>query len=137
MCLQENGLKLNRGTIVDATIIEASRSTKNKARQRDPEMASTRKGRQWYFGMKAHIGVDSQSQLVHAVVVTSANVHDSQRLSDLLHGEERRVYDDAAYTGQKKRIKEKAPKARDFTHKRVKPIALSRGFAQGLNISFG
>ena len=81
-------------------------------------MASTRKGKQWYFGMKAHIGVDSQSQLIHAVVVTSANVHDSQRLSDLLHGEERRVYGDAAYTGQKKRIQDKAPEAKDFTHKR-------------------
>jgi len=116
--LEENGLKLSRGTIVDATIIDAPRSTKNKSRKRDPEMASTKKGNQWYFGMKAHIGVDSRSKLIHSVVVTSANVHDSQVLGDLLHGDEGRVYGDSAYTGQKSRIQESASTARDFTHKR-------------------
>lgn len=116
--LEENGLKLNRGTIVDATIIEAPRSTKNKAHQRDPEMESTQKGNQWYFGMKAHIGVDSQTKLIHSVVVTSANVHDSQVLGDLLHGDERRVYGDSAYTGQKSQIRAHAEQAKDFTHKR-------------------
>nr|WP_045859521.1 IS5 family transposase [Teredinibacter purpureus] len=116
--LQENGLKLNRGTIVDATIIDAPRSTKNKARQRDPDMKSTQKGGQWYFGMKAHIGVDSQTKLIHSVRVTSANVHDSQVLGDLLHGEGRRVYGDSAYTGQKSQIKASAQHAKDFTHKR-------------------
>lgn len=116
--LEENGLKLNRGTIVDATIIEAPRSTKNKKHQRDPEMASTQKGGQWYFGMKAHIGVDSQNKLIHSVVVTSANIHDSQVLGDLFHGDERRVYGDSAYTGQKSQVKESAPEAKDFTHKR-------------------
>lgn len=75
-----------RGTIVDAP-----RSTKNKTHQRDPEMPSTQKGNQWYFGMKAHIGIDSQNKLIHSVVVTSVNVHDSQVLGDLLHGDERRV----------------------------------------------
>ncbi len=77
-----------KGTIVDATIIEAPTSTKNKDKQRDPEMHQTRKGNQWYFGMKAHIGVDSQSKLVHSVAVAAANVHDSKVLEDLSHGEE-------------------------------------------------
>lgn len=116
--LEETGLKLNRGTLVDATIIDAPRSTKNKTHQRDAEMASTQKGKQWYFGMKAHIGVDSQTQLIHSVVVTAANVHDSQVLGELLHGDERRVYGDSAYTGQKAQIKASAEQARDFTHKR-------------------
>lgn len=116
--LEENGLTLNRGTIVDATIIDAPRSTKNKDHQRDPDMESTQKGNQWYFGMKTHIGVDSQSKLIHSVVVTSANVHDSQVLEDLLHGNEQRVYGDSAYTGQKTKIKAKAKDAKDFTHKR-------------------
>lgn len=86
--LSENGLTLNRGTIVDATIIESSRSTKNKSKQRDPEMSSTHKGNQWYFGLKAHIGVDSQSKLIHSVKVTTAKVHDSQVLDNLMHGAE-------------------------------------------------
>ena len=79
-------------------------------------MASACKGRQWYFGMKAYIGVDSQSRLIHAVRVTSARVHDSQVVGDLLHGDERRVYGDSAYIGQKASIKETAPEAKDFTH---------------------
>jgi len=82
--LQENGLKVATGTIVDATIISAPSSTKNKDRQRDPEMHQTKKGNQWYFGMKAHIGVDSRTKLIHSVAATAANVHDSQLLPDLL-----------------------------------------------------
>ena len=113
--LKENGLKVSRGTIVDASIISAPSSTKNKKKERDPDMHQTRKGNQWYFGMKAHIGVDSQTKLIHSVVATSANVHDSQVLSDLLHGEETRVWGDSAYTGQKKTIADYAPRARDFT----------------------
>ncbi len=89
--LQENGLKISTGTIVDATMITAPSSTKNKAGQRDPEMHQTRKGNQWYFGMKGHIGVDSQTKLIHSVVATAAHVHDSQVLGDLLHGDETRV----------------------------------------------
>lgn len=116
--LEENGLKLNRGTIVDATIIDAPRSTKNTSDKRDPEMTSTQKGNQWYFGMKAHIGVDSQTKLIHSVVVTAANTHDSQVPGGLLHGNERRVYGGSAYTGQKMQIKERAKEAKDFTHKR-------------------
>ena len=81
--LAENGLKVNRGTIVDATIIDAPTSTKNKDKARDPDMHQTRKGNQWYFGMKTHIGVDNQTKLIHSVAVTAANVHDSQLLGDL------------------------------------------------------
>ena len=115
--LSRSGMKVGRGTIVDATIIHAPSSTKNKDEKRDPEMHSTRKGNQWYFGMKAHIGVDSKSGLVHSVVATAANVHDSQPLSALLHGNETRVWGDSAYRGQKQVIAEHAPRAKDFTNK--------------------
>jgi IS5 family transposase len=116
--LEENGMKLSRGTIVDASIISAPSSTKNKDKARDPEMHQTRKGNQWYFGMKAHIGVDSRSKLIHSVVATAANVHDSQVLDDLLHGEETRVWGDSAYSGQQDVLREQAPNARDFTQKK-------------------
>jgi IS5 family transposase len=116
--LAENGLKVNRGTIVDATIIDAPTSTKNKDKARDPDMHQTRKGNQWYFGMKAHIGVDNQTKLIHSIAVTAANVHDSQLLGDLLHGDETRVWGDSAYTGQKKLLYEKSPDAKDFTQKK-------------------
>ena len=116
--LQENGLKVNRGTIVDATIISAPTSTKNKKRERDPEMHQTKKGNQWYFGMKAHLGVDSQNRLIHSVVATAANVHDSAVMEDLLHGDETRVWGDSAYSGQRQILKEKAPQAKDFTQKK-------------------
>jgi IS5 family transposase len=92
--LQDQGMKISTGTIVDATIINAPSSTKNQKKERDPEMHQTKKGNQWYFGMKAHIGVDSQSKIIHAVAATAANVHDSQVLPDLLHGEETRVWGD-------------------------------------------
>ena len=81
-------------------------------------MHQTKKGNQWYFGMKAHIGVDSQSKLIHSVAATAANVHDSQMLEDLLHGDETRVWGDSAYAGQGDTIREQAPKAKDFTHKK-------------------
>jgi len=113
--LQENGMKVSRGTIVDASIISAPSSTKNKKKERDPEMKQTKKGNQWYFGMKAHIGVDSKTRLIHSVVATAANVHDSQVLSDLLHGEETRIWGDSAYAGQKQTITYYAPRAQDFT----------------------
>jgi len=116
--LAENGLKVNRGTIVDATIIDAPTSTKNKDKARDPDMHQTRKGNQWYFGMKAHIGVDNQTKLIHSVAVTAANVHDSQLLGDLLHGDETRVWGDSAYAGQKKLLYEQAPQAKDLTQKK-------------------
>lgn len=116
--LQENGMKINTGTIVDATIITAPSSTKNKDKTRDPEMHQARKGKQWYFGMKGHIGVDSKTKLIHSVVATAANVHDSQVLGDLLHGEETRVWGDSAYSCQKDVIAEHAPGAKDFTNQK-------------------
>jgi IS5 family transposase len=118
--LQGSGMTLKTGTIVDATIIAAPSSTKNSKQERDPEMHQTRKGKQWYFGMKLHIGVDSQSGLTHSAVVTAANIHDKHPLPDLLHGRERRVYGDSAYASQKVLIHGKAPKAKDFTNQRTR-----------------
>lgn len=118
--LQDRGLTLGVGTIVDATIIGAPSSTKNADRGRDPDMHQTRKGQQWYFGMKLHIGVDSRTGLAHSVAVTAANVHDKRLLEDLLHGQERRVYGDSAYASQKALIREHAPQAKDFTNQRVR-----------------
>ena len=119
--LLANGMKLSGGTIVDATLIAAPSSTKNKDKSRDPEMHQSKKGNQWYFGMKLHIGVDSQTGLVHSASVTSGNVHDSHELPNLLHGRETRLYGDSAYRGerQRTRLKEVAPNARDFTNKRA------------------
>ena len=117
--LLANGMKLSGGTIVDATLITAPASTKNQEQGRDPEMHQSKKGNQWYFGMKLHIGADSHSGLVHSASVTAANVHDSQELPNLLHGRETRLYGDSAYRGKKQRarLKEIAPKAKDFTNK--------------------
>lgn len=113
-------LKRNTGTIVDASIIAAPSSTKNAGKARDREMHQSRKGKQWYFGMKLHIGVDSQSGLAHSAVVTAAKMHDKHRLPDLLHGQQRRVYGDSAYASQKALIEGKAPKAKDFTNQRTR-----------------
>jgi transposase, IS5 family len=118
--LQGSGMTLKTGTIVDATIIAAPSSTKNADRQRDPEMHQTRKGKQWYFGMKLHIGVDSQSGLAHSAMVTPANIHDKHPLPELLHGQERRVYGDSAYASQKELIQGKAPTPKDFTNERIR-----------------
>lgn len=123
--LEARGLKVGTGTLpafarTDATIIAAPSATKNADKARDPEMHQTRKGQQWYFGMKLHIGVDSRSGLAHSAAVTAANVHDKHLLEDLLHGEERRVYGDSAYASQKALIREHAPQARDFTNQRVR-----------------
>ena len=124
--LLANGLKLCGGTIVDATIIAAPSSTKNLDKARDPEMHQTYKAGQWYFGMKAHIGVDSATGLIHSASVTAASVHDSQQLGHLVHGAETRLYGDSAYRGQKQALKEHAPRAKDFTNKRAyrnKPLS--------------
>jgi IS5 family transposase len=118
--LEKQGIKVSRGTIVDATIISAPSSTKNAAGERDPDMHQTKKGKQWYFGMKAHIGVDSKTKIIHAVVATAANVADSTILPDLLHGEETRVWGDQAYKGKTDVIREHAPKALDFTNRRYR-----------------
>jgi IS5 family transposase len=85
--LAEAGVMMTQGTLVDATIIEAPSSSKNKEQQRDPEMHQTKKGNQWHFGMKAHIGVDAKSGLTHSLVTTAANEHDLNQLGNLLHGE--------------------------------------------------
>ena len=97
------GLQLKEGTIVDATLIAAPSSTKNKDNARDPEMHSSKKGNQWYFGMKAHIGVDADSGLVHTVRCTSGNVGDVVEGNSLLHGQEVQVFGDAGYQGADKR----------------------------------
>lgn len=117
--LADNGFTVARGTIVDATIINAPSSTKNQDKSRDPDMHQTGKGNQWHFGMKAHVGVDSKTKLIHSVVATAANVHDSQVLDDLLHGDETRVWGDSAYAGQGDVIKTVAPDAKDFTTKKA------------------
>ncbi|KHL69028.1 DDE-type transposase [Pseudomonas flexibilis] len=101
--LGDRGLSLRQGTIVDATLIHAPSSTKNKDGKRDPEMHQTKKGNQYYFGMKAHIGVDDESGLVHSVVGTAANVADVTQVDKLLHGVENVVCADAGYTGVEKR----------------------------------
>lgn len=118
--LQGRGLRLSKGTIVDATIIAAPSSTKNAEGERDPEMHQAKKGQQWYFGMKMHIGVDSQSKVIHTVAVTPANTADCKVLGQLLHGRESRVYGDQAYKGQREVIRAKAPKAKDFTNRQCK-----------------
>lgn len=98
--LEENGLFMKEGTIVDATIISAPSSTKNDRRKRDPEMSSTKKGNQWYFGMKAHIGVDARSGAVHSIETTPAKTNDRVPFPHLLHGKERAIFGDKAYGKQ-------------------------------------
>lgn len=116
-----NGVKLSGGTIVDATLIAAPPSTKNRDKARDPEMHQTKKGNEWHFGMKLHVAADSKTGLIHSASVTAANVHDSHQVPKLLHGRETRFYGDCAYRGkaQRQRLKEIAPKAKDFTNKRA------------------
>jgi IS5 family transposase len=108
--LAEQGLLMRAGTIVDATIIAAPSSTKNAGNTRDPEMHQTKKGNTWHFGMKAHVGVDSQSGLVHSVVATAANVSDVTQAGALLHGEETVAFGDAGYQGVDKRVEAQGPK---------------------------
>ena len=118
--LESRGIRINRGTIVDATIIHAPASTKNRSGERDPEMHQTRKGKQWFFGLKAHIGVDSKEGHVHSLCTSAASVADKHMLPDLLHGEERKVWGDGAYQGQGEAIRRAAPQAQDMTSRRVK-----------------
>ena len=118
--LERQGIRITTGTIVDATIIHAPSSTKNRSGERDPEMHQTRKGKQWYFGLKAHIGVDSKQGIVHSVCTSAASVADKHMLADLLHGEERKVWGDGAYQGQGETIRQAAPRAQDMTSRRVR-----------------
>ncbi len=102
--LARKGLLLKKGSIVDATIIAAPSSTKNAEGERDPEMHQTKKGNQWHFGMKAHIGVDAESGLVHTVTTTAANESDVEQIADLLHGKEQQVWADSGYRGAQARV---------------------------------
>jgi transposase, IS5 family len=118
--LQAKGVRITTGTIVDATLIHAPSSTKNREQSRDPEMRQAKKGKNWYFGMKAHVGVDSKTKIIHTAVATAAHVSDVTMLPDLLHGEETRVWGDGAYQGQTEAIRECAPRAQDFTQRRCR-----------------
>jgi IS5 family transposase len=118
--LGSKGLRISTGTIVDATIIAAPSSTKNSKKERDPEMHQTRKGNQWFFGAKAHIGVDSKEGIVHSVCTSAASVSDVHMLPDLLHGNEKKVWGDAGYQGQTEAIHAAAPAAQDMTSRRAK-----------------
>ena len=126
--LKEKGLSLREGTVVDATIIEAPSSTKNAQASRDPEMHQTKKGNQWHFGMKTHIGVDTKSGLVHTLKTTSANVADVTQVGQLLHGKEKKVYGDAGYLGAHKRdnLEQKYPRLKwEIAMRRSSVAALS------------
>lgn len=101
--LSEAGVLLKEGTLMDATIIEAPSSTKNKSGQRDPEMHQTKKGNQWHFGLKAHIGVDARTGLTHSFTTTAANEHDLNQAGNVLHGEEEFIFADSGYRGAEKR----------------------------------
>ncbi len=107
--LQAKGLLMRKGTVVDATLIAAPSSTKNADGERDPEMKQTKKGNQWYFGMKAHIGVDAESGLVHSIIGTAANVNDVTQAGGLLHGQEKDAFGDAGYRGVSKRPEAQGP----------------------------
>ena len=119
--LAQQGLMLKTGTIVDATIIAAPSSTKNKDGERDPEMHQTKKGNQWHFGMKAHIGVDADSGLVHTVIGTAANVNDVTQAAALLHGKEKHAWGDAGYQGVDKRQEMQGSKAKIKWHVAMRP----------------
>ena len=101
--LKKQGLSMKEGTIVDATIIAAPSSTKNEKGERDPEMHQAKKGNEWHFGMKLHVGVDDALGLIHDIATTPANAHDITQTENLLHGEEKRVWGDAGYQGVHKR----------------------------------
>ena len=118
--LSSRGIRISTGTLVDATIIEAPSSTKNSTKERDPEMHQTKKGNQWHFGMKVHIGVDSKEGVVHSVCSSAASVSDVHMLPDLLHGEETKVWGDGGYQGQSEVIRKAAPKAQDMTSRRTR-----------------
>ena len=112
--LQEQGLMLREGSIVDASIIDAPSSTKNQEGKRDPEMHQTKKGKQWYFGMKMHIAVDDTLGLIHSLVTTPANTHDLRVVDRLLHGEEERVFGDSGYRGIESHVAPKKLKSKKF-----------------------
>jgi IS5 family transposase len=110
--LESKGIRIATGTIVDAMISHAPSSTKNGKKERDPEMHQTEKGNQWYFGMEAHIGVDSKEGVVHSVYTSAASVSDVHRLPDLLHGGEKKVWGDAVIRGRATRFVKPRPRRR-------------------------
>jgi transposase, IS5 family len=118
--LEGRGIRIGTGTIVDASIIHAPSSTKNATGTRDPQMHQVKKGNQWYFGMKAHIGVDSKEGHVHSLCSSAASVADKHMLPDLLHGNERKVWGDGGYQGQGEAIHQAAPQAQDMTSRRIR-----------------
>jgi transposase, IS5 family len=118
--LDSRGIRIGTGTIVDATIVHAPSSTKNGSGERDPEMHQTKKGNQWYFGMKAHVGVDAKEGHVHSLCSTAASVADKHMLADLLHGDEKKVWGDGGYQGQGEVIRAAAPQAQDMTCRRTR-----------------
>ena len=130
--LHDKGLTLSQGTIVDATILGAPASTKNRDKARDPEMHQTKKGQQWYFGMKAHIGVDEMTGLVHSVVTTAANVGDVTQVGELLHGKEKAVFGDAGYLGAEKHAPAKRGRKWYIAAKRSKVKAIEDEALRGL-----
>jgi len=141
--LKERNLLMSQGTLIDATLIAAPSSTKNEKHERDPQMHQTKKGNQWHFGMKAHIGVDDESGLVHTVISTPANISDISQTDKLLHGEEKRVGADAGYVGTLKRetVQQKLetmPNAvRWYIAKRRKPIRqMMDGWQKDLALAF-
>ncbi|CAN7753103.1 IS5 family transposase [Cupriavidus necator] len=134
--LCERGLMMKEGTIVDATIIEAPPSTKNKEKSRDPEMHQAKKGNEWHFGMKAHVGVDAASGLVHSVVGTAANESDVSQAHALLHGHEEHAFGDAGYTGVDKREEMQGKTVKwQVAVKRGKIKAMSDGAVKDLLIA--
>jgi transposase, IS5 family len=134
--LCERGLMMKEGTLVDATIFEAPSSTKNAERSRDPEMHQAKKGNEWHFGMKAHVGVDADSGLVHSVVTTAANESDISQAHALLHGHEREAFGDAGYTGVDKREEMKGkPVKWHVALKRGKIKAMPEGALKDLVVS--
>ena len=131
--LTERGLLLREGTTVDATLIAAPPSTKNREGRRDPDMTQTKKGNQWYFGMKAHIGVDDQSGLVHTVIGTTAKVSDMSQFGELLHGEEERVSADRGYDYPSIHAHLQAQGAEDWVALKAKPGQGLDEWTKGLN----
>ena len=135
--LAQKKLLLREGTIVDATMIAAPSSTKNERKERDPEMHQAKKGNQWHFGMKAHLGVDADSGLVHSVSVTAANVSDISQTHALLHGEEKVAFTDAGYVGVEKRpeiVSAHATVRFEVAAKRGKIKAMAEGAIKSLTL---
>ena len=135
--LEEKGALLRGGTIVDATLIAASPSTKNKEQKRDPEMRQSKKGNQWYFGMKVHIGTDAESGLVHTAGVTAGSVHDAKVFDNLIREDDRAVYGDKGYANDKKKRRAQAAGVKWAVKAKAKPGQKLSARARALNKAYG